>query len=421
MDPGNPLRWLGGQIGIQVRIETGLSETGQALWDVALWDVAVWTTGELAYEDVSDSVLEVSYRMGTERWDARFTAGSAIVTLDNTSGMFTPISDAPQPWGVPFRPGRRVQISCLPDPLTDTRVVLFTGRIDDRSDGYADSGADLITTLDLIDVLGELGANNPPALGTATGVQTTSARVNAALDYGGIPAGIREIQTGIHHMQTSFLAQTTLEECQRAADAEGGHFYADPEGNLVFRSRDWLSTDPRSVDIQGYLGFDTSPDPGAPEAQIESGSVRTTESLGRVRNDIQYARDGGTLQHVVDLDSIAIHGRRSYSRTDLLNTSDGEVAFLAARALESFSIGRLRVEECAIVANADPGNLDLNRLFYDTAIGDLLALEIRTLQGWTIPPFTSHVIGIAGTITPEDWTVILTLDDGLVPPEAAYV
>lgn len=414
MDPGQLLRWLGGQISIAVRIETGLALEGSAVWGSAEWDVAVWSSEDLAYQDVSDAVIEVAYRRGAERWDARFTSGSATVTLDNTSGMFTPISDAPQPWGVPFRPGRRVQISCLPDPTSAARVVIFTGRIDDRSDEYSAAGADLTTTLSLIDVLGELGANNPPALDVATGVQSTHARVGAALDYGGIDPGIRDLQTGVHTMETSFLAQSTLEECQRAADAEGGAFFADAEGRLQFKSRDWLSTDPRSIEVQGYLGFDVSPDPGVPEAQIESGSVRTTESLGMVRNDIQYARDGGTLQHEEDLDSITVHGRRSYPRTDLNNNSDAEVAFLAARALAAYAESRQRIEELAIVANEDPANADLNRLFYDTQIGDLVSMEIRTLQGWKIPALSAHVIGISGRITAEDWRVILTLDDSLV-------
>jgi hypothetical protein len=416
MDPGQILRWLGGKVDVRVRIATGLSSEDAAVWDTALWDAAVWSSEDLAYQDISEWVEEVNYRRGTERWDSRFTAGTATVILDNTTGMFTPISDAPQPWGVPFRPGRKVQVSILPDPTTDTRVVLFTGRIDDRVDTYGDAGANLTTQIELLDILGELGVNNPPALETATGVQSTDERVHAALDYAGVPLDIRDIDAGVHTMTTSFLAQSTLEEAQRAADAEGGAFFADPEGRLVFRSRDWLTASPRSTTVQGYVGLETPP-PGEPSAQIESGSVRTTESLGRVRNDIQYARDGGVLQHEEDPDSITLHGRRSYSRTDLNNNADSEVGFLAARALAAYAEGRLRVEEVAIVANDDPDNEDLNRLFYAVEMGDLIALEVRTLHGWRIPSATTHVIGIAGRITPEDWRVVFTLDDSLAAPE----
>lgn len=400
---------------IAVRVATGLASSDAALWDAALWDTGVWNAVDLAYQDISEYVEEVTYRRGAERWDSRYTAGTATVTLDNTTGLFTPISDAPQPWGVPFRPGRQVQISCIPDPASpDVRVTLFTGRIDDREDHYEEAGAELTTRIDLVDILGELGANNPPALETATGVESTSERVASALDYAGIDPDLLLIDVGVHHMETSYLAQPTLEECQRAADAEGGAFYADPDGRLIFRSRDWLTASPRSVTVQGYLGFDVNPDPGTPEAQIVSGSVRTTESLGRVRNDVQYSRAGGTLQHVEDPDSITLHGRRSYTRTDLNNNSDAEVLYLAERALAAYSEGRLRVEELAIVANEDAESEELNVLFYGVEMGDLVALEVRTLHGWKIPSSGAHVIGIAGRITPEEWRVTFTLDDSLV-------
>jgi hypothetical protein len=415
MDPGQSLRWLGGQIDVQVRIRTGLDPATAALWDVALWGVSPWSADDLAYEDISEYVEEVSYQRGAETWDSRFTAGTAVVTLNNTTGLFTPVGDAPQPWGVPFRPGRKVQISVLPDPADpERRETLFTGRIDERTDEYDEAGAALTTVLNLIDTLGELGMNNPPALEVATGVQPTHDRVNAALDVGLIDEADRDIQTGVHTMQTSFLAQTTLEEAQRAADAEGGAFFADSDGKLVFKSRDWLSVDPRSIEIQGYLGFETSPDPGVPEAQIVSGSVQTIESLARIRNDIQFARDEGTMQWVFDTGSMAQNGIRSYSRTDYNNNTDAEVLFLAERQLAAYSESRLRVQRVAIQANDDPNNDALNRLFYETQFGDLVALEVRTLHGWKIPSFTTHVIGIAGRITNEDWTVVFTLDDSLI-------
>ena len=423
--PGQPLRWLGGQIDVEVRVATGLDPALSALWDYspptgtfALWDVSPWGAEDLAFQDISEWVEEVGYTRGAEAWDSRYTAGTGTVVLDNSNGQFTPVSDAPDPWGVPFRSGRKVQINVLPNPDTpDVRVPLFTGRIDERTDQYDDSGFALTTVLNLIDTLGELGQSNPPMLDTPTGVQSTHARVHAVLDIAQIDADERDIQDGVHSVSSSFLAQSALEESQRAADSEGGAFFAAPDGKLVFKSRDWLSTDPRSTTVQGYLGFETLPDgadPDAPQAFVISGSVVISETLARVRNDIQFARESGTMQWVFDPVSIGSVGIRSYKRADYQNTTDAQVLFLAERNLEAQSEARFRVQSVAIQANADPDNEDLNRLFWDTQFGDLVAVEIQTMHGWRIPHRLAHVIGIASYITVEDWTVVLTLDDSLI-------
>lgn len=413
-EPAPVLRWLGGKIDVQVRIESALAVAGAAQWDIAEWDVAIWASSDLAYQDITPYVLEVTYQRGTESFDTRFQGGSATVECDNTTGLFTPSGTGEVPWSLPFRPGRRVQISCFPDPESDTRVILFTGRIDDTGDDFQGGGGELTTSLQLIDALAELGANNPPMLETATGVQPTDDRVIAALDYADQDSALRDIQTGLHTMQTSFLAQSTLEECQRAADAEGGAFYAEPDGTMVFKARDWLSTDARSTTVQGYLGFATIQDPTVPHHNIDSDSVQTSWNLARVRNDIQFSRDGGAQQHVWDDDSIVRHGRRTYRRTDYNNNSDSEVLFLANRVLDAALESRMRVTSLAIIANDDPDNDDLNRLFYDTRMGDLFAVELRTLHDWEIPEFQTHVIGIAGRITADEWVVTFTLDDSLV-------
>ena len=121
--PGQPLRWLGGQIDVEVRVATGLDPALSALWDyapptgtLARWDVSPWGADDLAFQDISEWVEEVGYTRGAEAWDTRYTAGTGTVVLDNSNGQFTPVSDAPDPWGVPFRSGRKVQISVLPNP-----------------------------------------------------------------------------------------------------------------------------------------------------------------------------------------------------------------------------------------------------------------------------------------------------------------
>src|SRR5690606_8684052 len=113
--------------------------------------------------------------------------------------------------------------------------------VQSSNDFYNAATGAVVTQVTLIDALGDLHQYNPPALTTPLPAgMSTSERVHAALNRYGFPPARRRVQGGVHSMAPSGLAQSTLEECQRAADAEGGAFFADPDGNVVFTQRDWL-------------------------------------------------------------------------------------------------------------------------------------------------------------------------------------
>ena len=160
----------------------------------------------------------------------------------------------------------------------------------------ADGGFDITSTLSVVDYMGDWNAYDPLET-TPTGAQRTDLRVQAALDRYGWPAGDRDIQTGVHNVQTSTLSETTLEECQTAADAEGGIFYCCKDGLATFRARDWLTTDTRSTVVQGYVGYDEIP-AGAQAAHVDE--LATSWELARVINHAAYARAGGTAQEFSD-------------------------------------------------------------------------------------------------------------------------
>lgn len=407
-DPGQTLSWLGGPLGVIVEVDTGLAATSGGLWNAGLWNTALWGDDDADWLDVSSYVLSVATRSGAERWGQRFTAGSALIVVDNTTGIFTPDSTAIMPWYLPYRPGRRIRIVAVPDasaPLV--KAPLFTGFIDASSDGYGGAGHEVITSISCLDYMALFGAHNPEALATPTGVQGTHTRVGAALDRLAWPAGARSIQTGVHTLQSSFLAQSTLEECQVAADAEGGAFYADPSGVATFKARDWLTTDTRSTVIQGYLGYDAPPT-GADSAHVLD--IRTSWEAARIANLIQFARVGSAIQVAADATSQVSYGIRSYGRTDFQNNTDAEVAFLAARHLANVKDNHLKLDAVTISGVDDPANADLNRLLWDTRLGDRLSVLIEPPFGWSIEREV-HVFGIAHKIDGHDWTVTLSLDD----------
>lgn len=414
---GQPLRWLGGNIDVRVEIDTGGGaglETG--LWDDATWGESLWGSADPDWQDFTEYVLSVTLNSGAERWGQRFQAGSARIVVDNTTGIFTPGSAAPSPFFRQYRPGRRIRVVAVPDPDNPVKVPLFTGRLDASNNELADGGHDSTAVLSCLDYMASFAAHNPPE-GPATGTQRTDERVHAALDRMEWPEDLRDVQTGVHHVRSSTLADSTLEECQRAADAEGGAFFASPDGKATFKARNWLTDDPRSKDVQGYIGYDEVP-AGAQAAHAVD--IQTSWELARVVNDVGFARAGGTMQFAVDPPSRLAYGPRSYRRTDFENSSDSEVENLAVRYLQSFKDVRLRVDSVTIGAVADPDNEDLNRLLWDTRLGDRLAVRVASAHGWEIEREV-HVMGITHQITGNDWQATFRLDDAQTIPVTFWI
>jgi hypothetical protein len=412
--PGEVAQWLGGNIDARVEIDTGLEGASFGLWGVAEWGVDLWGSADPNWTDITDYVLGIRTTQGAERWGQRFEAGTATIQLHNIDGRFTPDSGV-DVFHLPFRPGRRIRVVAIPDG--ETVVPIWTGHIDAAYDSYADGGFDVVTTIQCLDAMALWGQHDPPMMATPTGVQSSDERVEAALDRFGWPAGLRDIQTGEHTVQTSWLAQSTLEECARAADAEGGAFYCGPDGSAIFRARDWLITDSRSIAIQGYLGYDTVPT-DSQAAWAEAAQIVPSWERSRVINLVQYARVGGVMQEASDATSQVLFDVRSAKRTDLENNSDADVLFLAERTLDAFKVLRGRIDSVTITGVEDPANDDLNRLIWDTQIGDRLSINVEPPYGWSYEREV-HVMGIAHEITGDDWAVTFRLDDAQTfePPE----
>lgn len=407
---GQPLYALGGQIDVRVEVDTGLAGSEAGTWGSGTWGESDWGSVDPAWNDITDYVLGVSTDAGAQRWGERFRPGRFTIRLDNTSGLFTPESGVTTPWALEFRAGRRIRVVAIPDQSTGTKVPLATGIIEETGDELGDGGYDVELEVPCVDYMGLWALHDPDALTTPTGVEDTDERVASALDRFGWPDDTdhRDIQAGAHTMQSSFLAQSTLEECARAADAEGGAFFASPDGKATFKARDWLTTDTRSTVIQGYIGYDSVPT-GKQGAHLVD--VEVSKATARVRNIIQFARIGGTLQTSSDATSIVLHDRRTYRRTDFHNNADSEVSTLADRHLAIAKDLRLRLESVTIAAVADPDDEDLNRLLWGTQFGDLLKVKVATV-GWSFEREV-QVFGIHHEITGDDWAVTFRLDDDL--------
>jgi hypothetical protein len=330
-------------------------------------------------------------------------AGTASISLDNQTGFFTPEADTPNPFPRIFRPGRRIRVIAIPDETTGDIVPLFTGRLDASTDQYTPGGDFLTQAVTAVDFMGDWQAFTPTA-SAATGVQATSDRVTAALDRYDWPAAERDIQTGSHTMLSADLSLSTLEECQRAADAEGSVFFCDRDGKATFKARDWLTSDVRPTTVQGYVGYDEVP-AGALAAHIIA--TQTSWELARVANIAAFLRDGGTVQRVEDEGSKGAYRPRTYTQSGLQNSTDAQVLTLASRYLAAYKDLRMRIDSVTIAAVEGDG--DANRLLWDTRFGDRLAVRIAAPFGHL--ERETHVTGFSHVITADDWLVSFRLDD----------
>jgi hypothetical protein len=139
--------------------------------------------------------------------------------------------------------------------------------------------------------------------------------------------------------------------------------------------------------------------------------VITSWELARVFNDVQFAREGGTVQQSEDLGSQNKYGARTYQRTDFHNSTDGEVLALAVKFLNASYESRMRVDSVTVSGVEGDGND--NYLLWGVELGDRLAVLVETPFGWSVER-ELHVFGIQHSITGSDWVVTFMLDDAQI-------
>lgn len=174
--------------------------------------------------------------------------------------------------------------------------------------------------------------------------ELSGARVNRILDSVGWDPAKRDIAAGNTQLQATTLSGDALTELFLVADTEIGEFYQNAAGTMVFRNRRALMTDTRSVQVQAHFG-----DGGDVLGELPYHHVGIKYSAEQLVNEVRIARTGGVQQTVEDAASKAKYRRtRTYERTDLLMTSDGEAAAHASWILYIAKDAELRFEELII-------------------------------------------------------------------------
>lgn len=381
--------------GVSLTVEAALDASigDYGAWDLSLWGTATWGPDEL-WVDISQWVRSVkvdrSFSRGLQAWQA----GTATLVLDNRDARFSPTNLA-GPYvtaGVTgIRPLRPVRIRATYAGLT---YHLFRGFASDWLESWPD-GVDSKVTVPCVDQWALLAGDPALAVAPVGAGETFGARVHRVLDAVG-HTGARAVDTGQVTMAATDLSSVPSDELTKVGESEGGAVYVEADGTVTAERQYALLENARSVTVQATFG-----DGGGPE--LPCADITWSTSADLLRNEVQYARSGGTTQIAVDTASVALYGgvKRRESRSDLVCETDAQALQLAQWFLARYKDPEQRFTGVEI----RPRNLAYVSRLFPQVLGRRVRDLIRVVR---YPPAGStitrdcHIAGIHHDIDTED-------------------
>jgi hypothetical protein len=363
------------------------------------------------WTDVTAYVRSGQINRGSSRSDGvlvRYEASTASVVLSNLDARFDPTNlSGPYVWGsgsqilpgVPFR----IRSSY------GAGYYLWRGFADSWDLAYPDGAKDAICTLSGTDATKALDglaatAYTPPA-------ELSGSRITGLLSLWGFTG---DVDAGNSTMQGYAVDNpSTWAEMQLVADSELGELYVNGGGTVVFRQRDALFTDARSVTSQGTFGDVVG--------ELRYQDVHLINDDVQLKNLVHITNLGGGEQTASDTDSRTYFGDHEFSRTGLLLTTDAEAADYAGYVVGLSSGARVeagvvklygdtRVDSLTIDPRRDPTNL--NPQVLGRELGDRITVKLRP-PGRAASPISrdAFIRGIAHSFTPDSWSTVWALQD----------
>ncbi len=394
------------------------------VYDTALYDTGVYDgSSSFNWQPISNLILSIKIRRGKERFGRRFRTGTGVLVVDNPDGRWLT--------GDSMFPGDLVRIrvrvdggnpDALPQPIppgwswmdngntwfaagslimddtvegeSNTYQVFF-GRVNAATDTVK-AGRD-VTRFELVDQMASLAVIDKDALPSQGAGELSDVRMQRILDNAGQQLNrLTVLGDAQMTMAATTLAKNALEEAQLTAETEGGDFWYDTEGDAVFGTRDWLTTEDRSVEVQATFG-------GSGLPITDSLTVR---DLQLVVNQASIANTGGTVQSAQDDVSISRYSLRTFRRLDLLGDSDANSLFLANRFVAQLANTRPRLRFVELPVISTDAATDAGVLRF----GDRIRATVESIHGWAFT-FETHIIGITHEMVGDQWTVRYDLDD----------
>jgi hypothetical protein len=341
--------------------------------------------------DVSNQVDSISTNRGRQLSTEQFNTGVATIRIIDQNGDFNPQNPS-SPYFTFLNPMRKIAITATYLGVT---YPIFAGYITNYNTSTPKFTGDLVyTTISAVD--GFRLFQNAQFFGVTGAVagETTGARITKILDSISWPASMRDIDTGQTTVQADPATQrTALSALQTVANTEYGAVYVDGSGDLVFQDRAY------TVSSVGQTPVVFKDDGTA----ISYFDVKWVLDDTQVYNKATITRQGGTVQTVIDQDSIDKYFTHSYNLTGLLMETDAEAlqygqAFIASRQETNIRIDELTLE--LFQDNYTAGTIAALELDYFDPI------DVTTTQpNSTTLSKTVQVFNINHQIRPNSWKV----------------
>jgi hypothetical protein len=356
--------------------------------------------GAAAFVDVAEYVRAGSITRGVSRFEGvygRAEAGTAQVLLDNRDARFDPLNLAG-----PYVAAGASQVR----PMRAWRIRaggedLWRGFADSWDLSYPLGASDATCLLRGTDGTKVLAGFDAPEQGSQGAGELSGDRIARVLDHAGWPAEDRVLDPGVTVLEATTLAQPAWSELVLTSDSEIGEIYFDGAGRFVFRDREAIMTDARSVTVQAEFADDGT---GLPYVDLAVAS--DDEQLA---NQVRIDGPGITTEQVAeDTASQVVYQTRSFVRTDLLLRTDADALAYAEYVLYLLAEVELRFDTLTIDPRADPANLYPQVLGRE--LGDRIAITF-TPPGGSAVRRECFIRGIAHVFDTAGWITTWALQD----------
>jgi len=341
------------------------------------------------YYDISSRVRSIEITRGKSRDLDTFSAGEAVVQLNNYDRAFDPTFEA-SPYYGNIVPKRDVRIS-------SNGIVQYQGVIDDWNLQYSVTGESTVT---FVASDGFVLLNNQTLPGGTAIVQTSGERITAILDdpFVNWPELSRNIDTGVTTLGADVIADNTnvLQYLRLVEQTELGKFFIAKNGDATFLDRSVIATSADAIVLA-----DDGTGIGYRDMQIVYGSEQLANEV--VISSVITT----TTATALDESSQASYGIFNLTYTDLLMNTDQQVEDLAVFLVFKYSQPEYRFDSMQVEL-ADLSPVDQDKIL-GLELGDIVKVVFTPSN---VPPAIvkyAEIIAINQDVDVETHLVTLGL------------
>ena len=363
----------------------------------------------LTWRDITCDVQQLSWRYGRERFTNRFDVATIGMQVNNKAGQYS----YAEPHSFGLEPGRIVKVEAT---YNGTMYPQAFGIVDQLTDGVTLDGKAVtnITCLDPTSIF----SNRPTPFLLGQSGYLAHQRLEYIVKYMGYPKYSFDNGVAGWTMQGIEESGRSLrDEMGITADSEGGSVFADRQGNITYKNRNWLTTDDNLQSVTANLWakpesdqpyFDGTPtQPNAPTLCLNA--LQTDWGMSRVVNYVELANAGGTVYKYNNALSQKKYGPRTYSRHDFVLEliGEGKLATRANDIMNGYDKPKLRLNTVTFRPGADGNEWTYALRVFLNWLVRVWYQNARTGWGWLI---VTHVQSIEHRVTATDWECTMSVD-----------